>query len=372
MRANKLRELLRANKPTLSTHIHTTWPSVVEAIGHTGLYDYVEFVGEYGPFDLHDLDNLARAADIYNMSMQLKVDQEPRGFLAQRAIGSGFHSILFADCRSAADVEECVRITRPETPEDKGTYGVATRRFTYMGYGGGKAYVQALRDIVVAIMIEKPGTVDTLEECLSVKGVDMVQWGGSDYSMGIGRAGERYTPELREVERRVFETAIKMGVPPAPRSPARTRRSTSSTWASGTSPSVPTSRSCTSGGSPRVRTCARRSAADRFSRSLIGQKTQNDLVEVAGHVLIDEAVGVDHAGDHEPAPRVDGASRRARDPRRHLRNRSTLHPDAMDAVDALTGVDDAAAADDQIELCHADSPGFALGRIPHTPQVELQ
>jgi 4-hydroxy-2-oxoheptanedioate aldolase len=31
----------------------------VEAIGHTGLYDYVEFVGEYGPFDLHDLDNLA-------------------------------------------------------------------------------------------------------------------------------------------------------------------------------------------------------------------------------------------------------------------------------------------------------------------------
>ncbi len=63
-------------------------------------------------------------------------------------------------------------------------------------------------------MIEKPGTVDTLEEVLSVKGVDMVQWGGSDYSMGIGRAGERYSPALREVERRVFETAIKMGVPP--------------------------------------------------------------------------------------------------------------------------------------------------------------
>jgi hypothetical protein len=31
------------------------------------------------------------------MSMQLKVDQEPRGFVAERAIGSGFYSILFAD-----------------------------------------------------------------------------------------------------------------------------------------------------------------------------------------------------------------------------------------------------------------------------------
>jgi 4-hydroxy-2-oxoheptanedioate aldolase len=99
MRPHTLREPLKANTPTLSTHIHTTWPSVVDAIGHTGLYDYVEFVGEYGPFDLHDLDNLARAASIYNMSIQLKVDQKPRGFLAHRAIGSGFHSILFADCR---------------------------------------------------------------------------------------------------------------------------------------------------------------------------------------------------------------------------------------------------------------------------------
>src|SRR2546428_6622547 len=170
MRPNKLRELLKANKPTLSTHIHTTWPSVVEAIGHTGLYDYVEFVGEYGPFDLHDLDNLARAADIYNMSMQLKVDQEPRGFLASRAIGSGFHSILFADCRSAADVAECVRIVRPETPEDGGTYGVATRRFTYMGYGGTQADVQALREIVGTIIIAKRGTVDSWQDGLPALG----------------------------------------------------------------------------------------------------------------------------------------------------------------------------------------------------------
>ena len=89
MRPNKLRELLNAGKPTLGTHIHSTWPSLIEAIGHTGLYDYVEFVAEYGPFDLHDLDNLGRAADLYGMSSMIKVDQEPRGFIAQRAIGSG-------------------------------------------------------------------------------------------------------------------------------------------------------------------------------------------------------------------------------------------------------------------------------------------
>ena len=42
----------------------------------------------------------------------------------------------------------------------------------------------------------------------------MVQWGSSDYSLGVGRAGERRSPEIKAIERRVFETALKMGVPP--------------------------------------------------------------------------------------------------------------------------------------------------------------
>lgn len=214
MRPNKLRELLTAGKPTLGTHIHSTWPSVVEAIGHTGMFDYVEFVAEYGPFDLHDLDNLCRAAELHGLSSMIKVDQEPRSFIAQRAIGSGFQSVLFADCRSVEDVQECVRIVRADAPEDKGSYGVAMRRFSYMGYGGTSEYVQALRDIVVVIMIEKQGTVEQLEKVLSVPGVDMVQWGPADYAMNVGRAGQARSPEIKAVERKVFETALRMGVPP--------------------------------------------------------------------------------------------------------------------------------------------------------------
>ncbi len=214
MRPNTFRELLKAEKPTLATHIHTTWPSIIEAIGHTGMYDYVEFVGEYGPFDLYALDDMCRAAELHNLGTMIKVDQEPRGFIASRAIGSGFQSVLFSDCRSVEDVRECVAIARPETPEDGGTFGVATRRFTYMGYGGSKEYVKALQDIVVVLMIEKKGAVDNLEAILEVPGVDMIQWGGSDYSMSVGKAGERGSPEIKAVERRVIETSLKMGVPP--------------------------------------------------------------------------------------------------------------------------------------------------------------
>jgi 4-hydroxy-2-oxoheptanedioate aldolase len=214
MRPNKLREKLSAGEPTVSTHIHSTWPSIVEAVGHTGLYDYVEFVAEYAPFDLHDLDNFCRAAELYDMGSMIKVDQSHQGFLAQRGIGSGFGSVLFTDCRSADDVRECVRIARADTPEDAGLYGVATRRNTYMGYGGTPENVQALRDNVVAFMIEKKGAVENLEEILSVPGVDMVQWGASDYSVSIGRAGQKTHPEVLAARKKVFDLALKAGIPP--------------------------------------------------------------------------------------------------------------------------------------------------------------
>ena len=214
MRNNKIRELLKADKPTIGTHVHSSWPSVTEIVGHTGMFDYVEFVSEYAPFDLHDLDNICRAAELHGLSSMIKVDQAPRGFLAQRAIGAGFQSVLFADCRTVADAEECVRAVRAETPEDGGEHGVATRRSTYMLYGGTQQYVEALRDIVVALMIEKKTAVENLDEVLSVKGIDMVQWGPADYVMSIGRPGEWFAPDIKEIEKKVIAAALKNGIAP--------------------------------------------------------------------------------------------------------------------------------------------------------------
>ena len=214
MRANNLRQLLNDDKPSFSTHIHTTWPSIVEAIGHTGMYDYVEFVAEYAPYDLYDLDNLCRAAELHNIGMMIKVDLEPNRFYAQRAVGSGFQSVLFADCHNVAEARNAINTVRPDLLTNEGQFGVGTRRHAYMGYGGGPDYVKALEEIVVMLMIEKQGAVDELEEILALPGLDMIQWGGSDYSMNIGRPGERESDEVLAVEKHVIKTSLEMGIQP--------------------------------------------------------------------------------------------------------------------------------------------------------------
>jgi len=212
MKKNLLRQKLNDGQPTVSTHIHSTWPSIVEAIGHTHMYDYVEFVAAYAPSDLHDLDNLCRAGELHNLGMMIKVDQNHQAYLAQRGIGSGFDSVLFTNLASPEDVEECIRIAAPDTLEDNGLYGAETRRNSYMGYIATAEYVQSVRDIVVAIMIEQKKAVDCLEDILSVPGIDMVQWGPADYSMSSGRVGERNHPEVIAARNKVFKMAIDRGI----------------------------------------------------------------------------------------------------------------------------------------------------------------
>jgi 4-hydroxy-2-oxoheptanedioate aldolase len=216
MRRNRLRELLKAGQPTLGTHIHSSWPTIVELAGHSGMFDYVEFVGEYAPYDLYALENLGRAVDLFpHLSAMMKIEQEPRTYLTIRAIGSGIQNLLFADPRTVADVEECVRAVRAETPQARGRHGVGMRRDVgFVLEGGSPAFVQALDDAVVALMIEKAPAVENLDALLSVPGVDMVQFGPADYSMSLGLAGQWSHPRVKEAERHVIETALRKGIAP--------------------------------------------------------------------------------------------------------------------------------------------------------------
>lgn len=215
MRHNRLRALLNANQPSIGTHLLSTWPTLVELIGDAGNYDYVELTAEYSPFTMHDLDNLGRALELKDLGGMIKVEQTQWTHQAMRAIGSGFQSILFADVRTVADAKECVAAVRAETPGTGGRLGVGMRRDVgTVLEGGSPAYVQALNEVVIAIMVEKRECVEDLDAILSVKGIDMVQFGGSDYSMSMGLTGQRSHPDVKRAERKTIETALKMGLHP--------------------------------------------------------------------------------------------------------------------------------------------------------------
>ena len=216
MKPNRLRQLLNEGKPTLGTHVISPWPGIVEIIGHSGAFDYIEYVGEYSPFSLEQLDNFGRAIELFpNMSSMMKVEEQTRGFIAARAIDSGIQNVLFTDVRSADDVRECVRFVRSELPEVGGVHGAGMRRAVgYVLEGGSKAWCQAMNEVVIAVMIEKKGAMEQLEEILAIDGVDMLQFGPSDYSISIGVPGQGRSEVVQAAHRRMIEMALKAGKHP--------------------------------------------------------------------------------------------------------------------------------------------------------------
>ncbi len=216
MKKNVLRELLNAGKPTLSTAMLTTSPAIVEMIGYSGVFDFIELFGDCASWTVPDLDNFARAVELFpHMSSMMKVEREPRLFITHRSLGCGIQNLIFSDCDSAEDLEECIRCVRPATPQDGGLQGATQRRFVgYYIERGSEAWAQALRDVVIAVMIESKSAVEQLDEILSVKGLDMIYFGAGDYGVSLGKPGRQKSPETRKVKLHVIETAIKKGVRP--------------------------------------------------------------------------------------------------------------------------------------------------------------
>jgi 4-hydroxy-2-oxoheptanedioate aldolase len=68
--------------------------------------------------------------------------------------------------------------------------------------------------VVIAVMIEKRESVEDLDAILSVNGIDMVQFGPSDYSMSLGVTGQRNHPDVLKAERKTIEMALSKGLHP--------------------------------------------------------------------------------------------------------------------------------------------------------------
>ncbi len=215
MKTNKIRQILNSGRPTVATRLWSTDPFFTEAAGASGSFDYIEFLAEYSAFTQRDLDDICRAAELHGMGSMIKVDFQNRAYVAQKAIGSGFQAILFTDCQTPDDVRESVRLVKPETPDDGGRFGYPNRRFIgFQPKLSQMDHAARQRDVVLAFMIEKKVAMDNIEEICSIPGVDMVQFGPSDYCMSCGWNTKDHLDEFKAAERHMIEVALAHGVQP--------------------------------------------------------------------------------------------------------------------------------------------------------------
>jgi len=113
-------------------------------------------------------------------------------------------------------VAACHRAIRPDVPGTGGLMGVKLRR---PGFGSYRpdAYLEDLKGILLAIMIEKDAAMDDIDAVLEearARGVAMTQWGPADFGFSRGQPGLMGTPEIRPFEERLIAKSLEYGVQP--------------------------------------------------------------------------------------------------------------------------------------------------------------
>ncbi len=212
---NLLRKKLEQDEPTVATRIWSTNPFITETIGVSGNFDYIEFAAEYAAFNQIDLENICRAAELYEMATIIKVDFQNRGYVAQKAMAAGFQGILFTDHETPDEVIESIRLTTPATPDCGGRFGYPMRRFIgAQSHVTPMTHADRVKKIVRCFMIEKVSALDHIEEICAIPGVDMVQFGSGDWGMNQGFDRTERPEECKAAERKMIECALRHGVRP--------------------------------------------------------------------------------------------------------------------------------------------------------------
>ena len=215
MKENKLRRILNEGKGSVSTRIWSPWATMMEAAAATGQFDYLEFVAEYSPYDLQQMENMARACELHDTGCMIKVDFQNRFYVAQKAMAAGFQAIMFTDHKTPEEVEESIYVTMPDCPEYKGRFGFPNNRWiSFSGYVPQLDYAKMCADTVRVFMVEKADTMKNIEAICKVPGVDMLQFGPSDFSLNNGWNRSDHLSDCAKAEEEMIQCALENGVQP--------------------------------------------------------------------------------------------------------------------------------------------------------------
>jgi len=164
-------------------------------------WDFLVFDGEHGSLHPHDVENLARAAELHGVTPLARVTtNEPSTIL--RFLDAGAHGIHVPWVNTADEAEQVV-VSAKYGP--RGLRGLAGSR------QGGWGNTESLADFtaranvetLIVIHIETADAVAAIEEYLTIDGVDVLFIGPTDLSHSLGHPGDPGHPAVRDAMDRV-------------------------------------------------------------------------------------------------------------------------------------------------------------------------
>ena len=202
----KLRQALDRGGLLFSVGLASRSPVLVEKLKDVPL-DFLFIDTEHSPITLETLENMIRAADLIDLPVLVRVEEE--GFFDQvrKCLELGAQGVIVPHINSKSQVEEVLRAAKfPPV----GERGIAPVRPFYVSPNP----EQSNKDTIIYLLIEDLKGVNNIDEILSVKGVDIVGVARNDFSLAVGYPGQLDHPVVEEAVMKVIAHAKQAGVTP--------------------------------------------------------------------------------------------------------------------------------------------------------------
>lgn len=203
----KFRYYLKTGRVCLGASITLNDPLVSEALGDSVDFFWIDL--EHGLMSPEALNGHLLASRAKNVPALVRVTGSDIPFI-KPALDSGADGIIVPQVRSVEDVKKAVDACRYPP---SGHRGYGPRVPSNYGRAGGREYIRlANESIFVAVQIETAEALESIDDIVSVTGLDSVVIGPWDLSGALGVLGEVEHPRVAAAIDSIISKARKAGL----------------------------------------------------------------------------------------------------------------------------------------------------------------
>jgi 4-hydroxy-2-oxoheptanedioate aldolase len=209
MRSSRVNEIMKTGKVAKSIKLNLCDPQVAEIASQIG-FDCIWVDMEHVPNTLKDVNNLIRAAKIYNVDTLVRVKRGNYSNLIH-PLEMDAAGVMVPHVMSAHDAKEIVKNTR--------FHPIGRRPIDGGNADGGYCKIPVQKYIsdanskrIICVQIEDPESLNEIEDIAQIPGISMLFFGPGDFSQGIGYPGEVDRIEVLNARERVAKIARKYDI----------------------------------------------------------------------------------------------------------------------------------------------------------------
>lgn len=209
---NTLKEKLAKGEKPIGTFFELGSPSVVEALGRSGL-DFVILDNEHGPFEAESSRDFARAAENSGITALARVREVSRPAIL-KLLDVGVQGLIIPDVHTVEQVQQIIAYGK--------YYPIGQRGFCPSrkdGWGYDAMAQQPVPDqmaywneqTLIIPQCETVGALEKIEEIVALEGVDGIFIGPFDLSISMGIPGQFDHPDFVDALKRVQKACKDAG-----------------------------------------------------------------------------------------------------------------------------------------------------------------